>query len=121
MRGPRTQAGSKLSAKAASPRNGSSTVSFRLSGALLQQLAESAKASGASLGEQARELVLGALSDVTHRATLAELALVREEVQRLRADVATTLELLLLNVANLSEEEVKRFVRTNLHKEETPP
>ncbi len=92
----------------------SQTVSFRLRGALLRRLEERADDAGASLGECARGLVSAELQD-EHRLELErKFEVLQQEVASLRADLSTTLEAVLLNIAKVPEEDVRRFVREKL-------
>jgi len=92
----------------------SQTVSFRLRGALLRRLGERADDAGSSLGECARDLVAAELQD-EHRLELErKFELLHQELAKLRADISTTLEAVLLNVAKAPEEQVRQFVREKL-------
>ena len=90
------------------------TISFRLGDPLLEMLGQRAIAEGESRGEHAKRLVVRALQDETNLELLHELRLARTEVLRLRADVATSLEAVLLNVSSASAAEVKQFISDNL-------
>lgn len=95
----------------------SKSLSFRLSGALLDRLAALAEAEGVSLGEKARELVTAVLQDEDRLRVLEEVQGVRERLDRLRSDVATSLEMILLNVGkDVSADQVRDWVTNNLRR-----
>jgi plasmid stability protein len=89
-------------------------VGFRLPDALRDKLRVEAEAKGLTPGTYARELLTQVLQDEERLVVLERLEATREEVARLRRDVATTLEVLLLNVAKFSPDQVREFVRRNL-------
>jgi hypothetical protein len=93
----------------------SEPITFRLGGALLNKLEEEATADGSkSRGEYARKLVLSALQDEVRLQLLEESRGLRDDVHRLRKDLATTLELVLLNIGRVPQEQVQDFVSKNL-------
>jgi hypothetical protein len=93
----------------------SEAISFRLGGALLNKLEEEAKADGnKSRGEYARKLVMSVLQDEARLQLLEESRGLRDDVHRLRKDLATTLELVLLNIGRVPQEQVQDFVSKNL-------
>jgi hypothetical protein len=94
----------------------SSTVSFRLRGALLEGLQKRAEEQGVSAGELARRLVIGVLQDEDRSRVLLELETVRQELSRLRSDVATSLEMVLLNVGSSSPDEIRAWVGKNMRR-----
>lgn len=94
----------------------SSTVSFRLRGASLDRLQKLAEEQGVSSGELARRLVLSVLQDEDRSRVLLEVEAVRQEVAKLRADVASSLEMVLLNVGNSSPDEIRTWVSKNLRR-----
>lgn len=95
----------------------SKSLSFRLSGALLDRLAALAEAEGVSVGEKARELVTAVLQDEDRLRVLEEVHGVREQLDRLRSDVATSLEMILLNVGkDVSADQVRDWVTNNLRR-----
>jgi len=104
----------RLLAMALPPHKESETVSFRLSGALLTRLTEDAAARGASRGEHARALLISVLQDEHRLQVLEDTRVVRDEVRKLRSDVALTLEAVLLNIGKVSEGDVRAFVSKNL-------
>lgn len=97
-------------------RTQSITVSFRLSSAAGERLEQEARAHSISRHERAKRLVIEALTDARHQDLLAEAGLLKEQVSRLRSDLATTLEVVLLNVAKLDEAAVRRFVSERMRK-----
>jgi len=92
----------------------SETVSFRLSGPLLLRLTEDAANLGISRGERARDLVLSVLQDEDRLQVLEEVRAAREQLQKLRHDVAVTLEAVLLNIGKINAKDVQDFVSKNL-------
>lgn len=93
----------------------SEAISFRLGGALLNQLEAQANADGnKSRGEYARKLVVSVLQDEARLQLLEESRALREEVDKLRRDLATTLELVLLNIGRVPQQQVQDFVSKNL-------
>ncbi len=93
-----------------------SHVGFRLPDRLFEQLRERAERDGKSPGEFARRLVTSALDDEDRTQTLVQLQAVQQEIASLRADVATTLEMVLLNTVKTSPESVKKWVTEKLRK-----
>jgi hypothetical protein len=89
-------------------------VGFRLGGALLERLHAEATARGLSEGQCARALVSHVLQDEARLLLLEEVDALRQQVSRLRDDVATTLELILMNVAKVDEASVRQYVRSHL-------
>lgn len=92
------------------------TISFRVDSGALHLLTESACETRLSLGAEARRLLLSALHDETAREVLRELRTFRGELEALRADVATTLEALLLNLAHASPNEVETYLNESLRR-----
>lgn len=92
----------------------SESLSFRLSGPLLDRLQEEATALELSPDLHAKAIVVSMLQDEHRLQVIEELRAVREDIHRLRADVATTLETVLLNVTKVSPEEARAFVRDTL-------
>lgn len=97
-------------------RGKSESLSFRLGGPLLERLTEEASARDLSPDLHARNLVVGALQDEHRLQLIEELRAVREDIHRLRADLATTLETVLLNLTEVSPDEARAFVRDSLRK-----
>jgi hypothetical protein len=96
----------------------SATVSFRLGGALLTTLEAKALDRQQSRGELARSLVLSVLQDENHLQLMDEVARLQAAASDLRADVATTLEVVLINLAGKDPAVVKEFVRKHLRERE---
>lgn len=96
----------------------SQTVSFRLRGASLTRLQKLAEDEGVSLGDLARRLVVGVLHDEDRLRVLEEVEAVRRELGTLRSDVATSLEMVLLNITRTSTpDEVRAWVTKNLRRQ----
>lgn len=95
----------------------SKIITFRATGTLLHDLQQLATSTGKSEGELAKGFTKKALtedsSELTSNASELFEAL-RQDVLTLRRDLATVMEMLLLNVANVPEEQVKAFVSRNL-------
>src|SRR5262245_30488792 len=89
-------------------------VGFRLGGVLLERLRAEAAERGLSEGQCARAIVAHVLQDESRHLVLERVEAVRTEVARLRDDVATTLELVLLNVAKADKGSVEEYVRKHL-------
>lgn len=83
----------------------------------MDRLAALAEAEGVSIGEKARELVTAVLQDEDRLRVLEEVQGVRERLDRLRSDVATSLEMILLNVGkDVSADQVRDWVTNNLRR-----
>jgi hypothetical protein len=103
--------GDALYTVAMPPEAPSQTVSFRLRGGTLARLEERAGNGGVSLGDCARDIVTAELADEARLELERRFDSLQSELSRLRADLATTLEIVLLNVAQgLTTEDVRRFV-----------
>jgi hypothetical protein len=80
-------------------------------------LVERAESIGVSTGELAKQIVISALQDKWSLESLRLLQEVQEDVGQLRADLALTLETVLLNLSKAaSKEEVKEFVAKRLRR-----
>lgn len=97
-------------------RDPSRPVNFRLRGALLARLEALAEAEGISRGKLAQRLVTAVLLDEDRLRVLQEVEAVRQEVTRLRSDVAKSLEMILLNAGHATSDEVKAWVSKNLRR-----
>lgn len=99
------------------PENNLSPVSFRLRQPFMGMLVERAESIGVSTGELAKQIVISALQDKWSLESLRLLQEVQEDVGQLRADLALTLETVLLNLSKAaSKEEVKEFVAKRLRR-----
>ena len=99
-----------------SPR-ASRSISFRLSGALLDRLAQLAADGNLSLGDAARQLLTSALQDEDRLRTLEELGRLRHDVEGLRTDLASSIEMVLLNLpGGANPDEVREWVTNNLRR-----
>jgi len=92
----------------------SESLSFRLSGPLLDRLQQEATALELSPDLHAKAIVVSTLQDEHRLQILEELRAAREDVRRLRADLVIVLEMILLNVARVDKDQVKAFVRDRL-------
>lgn len=94
----------------------SKSVTFRLGGALLERLEQLAAEQGVSRGDLARRFVMATMQDEDRLRVLQEVEGVRQELARLRADVAASLEMILLNVGDASPDEVRAWISSNLRR-----
>lgn len=101
----------------ARPRADSKTVSFRMTGPLLERLVANANATGRSVGESARDLLVSVLQDEARLEVLEEVRAAREDLRELRSDIAASLEAVLLNIAGKKKEDVRAYVSTVLRKQ----
>ncbi len=96
----------------------SRTISFRLSGDPLKELDAQAQRADASPGDVARDYALAALKEGSTPTNDGDAQMLmeslRDEVLTLRRDLATVMEMLLLNVAKIPEDDVREFVTKNL-------
>jgi hypothetical protein len=92
------------------------TVGFRLGQDHLALLEQGAAAYGMSVHEYARRLVVDVLEDTERERVRDEVKRVGTEVQKLRRDVATSLETLLLNLTKASEDEIRQWVSQHLRR-----
>ena len=98
------------------PKQQAQTVSFRLGEPLLSALVERAEQEGESRGECARRIVAAALQDEMSLEVLRELEATRRELARLRDDLATSLESVLLNIGHIRPEEIQAFLSRTLRR-----
>lgn len=96
------------------------TISFRVDAYQLTQLEKGAAAYGMSVHEYARQR-LGELLERQDEARLLEEAQVtRRSVEGLRADVAATLEVILLNtVKDANPAQVRQWISQNLQQDDS--
>jgi hypothetical protein len=92
------------------------TVGFRMGQDHLALLEQGAAAYGMSVHEYARRLVIGVLEDTERERIRDEVKRVGTEVQKLRRDVATSLETLLLNLTKATDEEIRQWVSEHLRR-----
>jgi len=85
-------------------------ITFRLAKELRASLEERASEAGTSANLLAREMVQAHLADERGRELARQLDGLQGELVSLRSDVATVLELLLLNLTEVSKDDVRRFV-----------
>ena len=100
------------------PKQTSYTIGFRLSDSdpNLERLEKGASQHGMSIHAYARLVLVEALEERERRRISEELQALHEEIGALRNDVATALEAVLMNVAEIDEEEVRSFVTENLRR-----
>lgn len=67
-----------------------------------------------SRGELARAMVLSVLQDENNLQLMEDVRRLQADLQDLRADIATTLEVMLINLAAKEPDAVREFVRAHL-------
>ena len=95
-------------------------VSFRLAPYYLKRLVEGGKPYGMSAGEYARRIVIEALEDTERLRLRDEVSALRAELERVRSDLATAVEALLVASSNpeirVDREEAREWVTANLRR-----
>lgn len=91
-------------------------LTIRLDAELYAQLEERARKVGSSVGLEARAIVQAELENTFETAILDRLADLQRQVLGLRADLARTLEVVLVNLANADPEAVRRGIAEHLGK-----
>lgn len=89
----------------------SKPIGFRLSAAAAKRLAATAARRGLTPGTYARRLVLEGLEDDAGRKALDELAVIREQLARLRTDLARVAVALLTDAGKAEVEDAEAWVR----------
>lgn len=89
----------------------SKPIGFRLSAAAAKRLAAAAARRGLTPGTYARRLVLEGLEDDAGRKALDELAVIREQLARLRTDLARVAVALLTDAGKAEVEDAEAWVR----------
>jgi predicted DNA-binding protein len=97
-----------------SSKSGGTGTTFRLGHEDRQELEERAAAADQTLSEYLRELVREHLEPTEMGKLLDEVEGLRIEVRMLREDMQFVLETLLINVANIPDDQVKSAVRAKL-------
>lgn len=92
------------------------TLSFRFGGALRRRLEDEASDLGISPGEHARRLVAATLQDENRLEVLRQIDELKGELSKLRSDLASTVEVVLLNVTQTTPDQVKKWVAENLRR-----
>jgi hypothetical protein len=92
----------------------SQPVGFRLSAPAVRRLTAAAARHGLTPGTYARRLVLAGLEDDAGRKTLDELAVVRDQLARLRADLTRIAVALLTDAGKAELAEAEAWARENL-------
>lgn len=92
----------------------STPVNFRLSAPAARRLAAAAARHGLSPGTYARRLVLEGMDDTAGRQALDELAAVREQLARLRADLARVAVALLTDAGKAELDDAEAWARDHL-------
>lgn len=92
------------------------TVSFRVDARAFKRLEAAADDLAMSPGAYARKLVMDAMEDHVRAQMLDEMAQTREAVNGLRNDLASTLEMVLLNLTDADEAHVQEWVTENLRR-----
>lgn len=91
-----------------------STVSFRLDSHYIGKLQRQAEKHGISIHEQARRMVIDDLDDGERDRLREEVKEVKGTVSNLRGDLGAFLLAVLVEVANIDENEVRKYVTENL-------
>ncbi len=89
-------------------------ISFRVDNATLAHLEKGAARYGISVHEYARQRLLELLERADETRLLGEAQATRQSVEGLRGDVATTLEVILLNTTQSEPERIRDWVNTHL-------
>lgn len=92
----------------------SNNISFRIPSTVSALLEEKAKERGQSPGTYARQLVLDSLNDKNTEELRHDLDELRDQVTKLREDLATAVVALLVNDEPKDEEQAKAWVRNTL-------
>ena len=96
------------------PKEPSHTVSFRVDARTWKRLEREADSYNLSAGAYARKVMTDALED-HHRAQMLETATeTQQQITKLRSDVATALEMVLLNLTTATKDEVRAWITKNL-------
>lgn len=90
------------------------SISFRLPATFARQLAEEGAKEKLSPGEYARRIVLEALTDEAGEHAKRELSAIRESVEKVREDLATTAAALLVNAGKTTVPDAQAWVRSTL-------
>ena len=96
------------------PKKVSYPLSFRVDGATLAQLEKGAARYGISVHEYARQRLLELLERADETRLLGEAQATRQSVEQLRGDVATALEVILLNTTQSEPERIRDWINTHL-------
>ncbi len=96
------------------------TVSFRVDGRTYKRLESDAERRALSPHAYARQLVEDVLADAERERLREEVATNRKEVLALREDLATVLEMILINLTKSSEEDIRTWVSRNLRRKPSP-
>lgn len=98
-------------------RGPSQQVTFRLAREYSDMLDDQAKEAGLSRGEFARVLVLSSLtSHNTSEDTRTRIAIIQDELQKMREELWTSVATLLIHAGKVDEESAHNWVRTTLMK-----
>lgn len=89
-------------------------ISFRLPRLLYSLLQRHAEQAGISIHACARDFVTAELQAEHKRELEMRLNEISQETVDLRHDLSTVIELILINIANIPEAQVKEFVRDKL-------
>lgn len=94
----------------------SQPVSFRLAAEYANEIDRRAKQAGVSRGDYARQIVLAGLTNDTAEETRNRVAEIQEEVQRLREELLSSVNALLVYAGKVDKEQARNFVRNTLMK-----
>lgn len=96
------------------PRKVSYPISFRVDGGALSQLEKGAARYGISVHEYARQRLLELLEKQDEARLLEAARTTQRGVEGLRGDVATALEVILLNTTQSDPEKIRDWINTHL-------
>jgi hypothetical protein len=94
----------------------SKTLGVRLPDQIRHRLEKIAAEERTTPSDAARRFITAALTDEDRRQVLGELQEVRRELLKLRTDVATALEMILIQIGKAPEPVVKKFVTEHLRR-----
>ena len=83
---------------------------------MLKRLESSASKFNMSGGEYARKLVVDLLEDHRHAQLLDEAKRTQNGISELRGDIATVLEMILLNLTSAKKDEIRAWITENLRR-----
>lgn len=92
----------------------SDSVTFRLPEDLHKDLVASAEKHGTSHHKRARDLVIAGLQDANIEELRQEMAEVRNNLERLREDLATAVASLLVNAGKVDRKQAEEWTRKTL-------
>lgn len=98
------------------PKEPSHTVSFRVDARTFKRLDAAAEELAMSPGAYARKLLVDGLEDHVRAQLLEEVAQTHQAVTGLRNDIASALEMVLLNLTDAGKDDVQAWISKNLRR-----